>query len=585
MKRLLILSSLLLAHAWAMAQTVRIEYDKLSGVVRYSKCQQKSDSITCRRTDKPKLRPGDVVEMKMTNINEFVYRAKTVTRIDKDTTSRNFGAGFGSFLGSTQSLFGNLNFGGFDISGSQNAYSMFGMGGAESMIPDEVERDLIPVRTSQTQVEQGLERIVSEVRTVDATLEQLKALKFDRTKTLARIRHERDSLMRELTVKVPDALKEGYALRTTRDLNDHMMAANRLVGTEHQLLASLKNELVLSVPKRKQEDLDALARAFDGPTLEAHIDEISSVSSELDKARFEYVEMVTLDSEEATALNMDLEIYDQTEMTENTTADGTQPGKVVRYFSDRWITPAGALTDTLCNGCQPLRSAEGFYFGSPLDPAMGTVNNDVYGRSGAYGQWRRWDRNGKLIEQFHIDRPDLAGLVNTQVTSGPAPKLSEKKIFRLPVNRGLILSTSMGVSVATLFEAPKNYEAVWDTAFGYSILLESEKSNLIPVVSSFFHFYWDGEKPVRVGGNIGIGVALAETATLNVLAGPSLIIGRKRTLMLNMGITATQVDRKLDYLPVGEAFESSLAMGAITTKQWGLGYFVGLSFGVGLTGQ
>lgn len=586
MKQSILVCAAILATHGSLAQNVRIEYDKLTGSVRYSKCTEKNDTTVCKRTDRPTLKAGDVVEMKMVNINEFVYRAKTVTRIDKDTTSRQFGAGFGAFLGSTQALFGNLNFGAFDISQAQEALSgIFGMGGAENAVPDAVKRELTPIHLNQVEVERGIQDVIGQVRTIDATLARMKDLKFDRTKTLARIRHERDSLMEELNAKAPGYAGDGYVLGLSRKLSDHLAAADRLVKNEYGLLASLNNEVVLTTTKRKQEDISAVARAFDANSLGTHIGELGSISTELDKARFEYIETITLDNDEATALNMNVEIYDQTELAETNTADGTQPGKVVRYYGDRWVTPTGALTDTLCDGCQPLRSAEGFYYGSPLDPAQGTVNNDIYGRSGAYGQWRRWDRNGKLIEEFFIDRPDLAGLVDHTRNSGPAPKLAEKKVFRLPVNRGLILSTSLGVSVTSLFEAPKTYEAVNDTAWGYAVLLESERSNLIPVVSSFFHFHWDGERSVKLGGNLGVGVALSQMASLNVMAGPSLIIGKKQTLMLNCGLTATQVDRKLDYLPVGTAFDSSLAVGEITTKQWGLGYFIGVSFGVGLTGQ
>lgn len=586
MKRALFLVIGTTLASLAEAQEIRIEYDKLSGVVRYFKCEQKKDRTECQAIDKPKLKQGDVVEMKLTNINEFVYRAKTTTRIDQDTLSASFGSGFGGFLGSTQSLFGNLNFGAFDISAMQSAMGgLFNMGGTEDMIPDEMKRELIPLQAQQKNIDQGLDRIVGEVRAVDATLKSVNDLKMSRDKTLAQIRKERDSLLTNLTANVPGVMEEGYALRTERNLEDHMNAARGLADSQQNLLASLNNDILIAAPKRKKEDLDAIAKSFDGNTLDQHIADIQTISADIDNAKFEYIETVTIDKEDATSLLMNVEIYDQTELEEPTTADGVQPGKVVRYFSDRWVTPQGLLTDSVCDNCAPLKQAEGYYLGSPADPALGTSNNDIWGRSGAYGLWKHWDRNGRLVEEHYIDRPDLAGLVQVSPNSGPVPKLAEKKVFRVPVNRGLILTTSVGVSVTSLLDAPKQYQVISDTTFGYSLLLETERANIIPVVSSFFHFHWDGESNVHLGGNLGIGVALSEQTSLNVMGGPSLIFGKKQTLILNMGVNATQVERKLDYLPVGEAFESSLAYNGTTSKQWSMGLFIGISFGIGLTGQ
>ncbi|MBL7938205.1 MAG: hypothetical protein JNL43_02495 [Flavobacteriales bacterium] len=586
MKRPLFLVIGLTLTSLAEAQQVRIEYDKLTGVVRYMKCEQKKDRTECHAIDKPKLKQGDVVELKMANINEFVYRAKTTTHIDQDTVSANFGSGFGSFLGSTQSLFGNLNFGAFDISAMQTAMGgMFNMGGAAPSIPDEVERELLPLRAQQRDVDQGLDRILGEVRAVDATLKTVNDLKMSRDKTLAQIRKERDSLLTSLTANVPGVMEEGYALRTERNLEDHLAAARRLNDSQEGLLANLNSDILIAGPRRRREDLDAVAKSFNGTELDQHIASIRTISEDIDKATFEYIETVTIDKERATSLLMNVEIYDQTELAEPTTADGVQPGKVVRYFNDRWVTPQGFLTDTLCDNCAPLKQAEGYYMGSPADPALGTSNNDVWGRSGAYGLWKHWDRNGRLVEEHYIDRPDLAGLVQVTPNSGPVPKLETKKVFRMPVDRGLILSTSVGVSLSSLLESPKEYQVVSDTTFGYSLLLETERSNIIPVVSSFFHFHWDGESDVHVGGNLGIGVALAEQISLSVMGGPSLIFGKKQTLILNMGVNATQVERKLDYLPLDEPFESSLAYNGTTSKQWSMGLFIGVSFGIGSTGQ
>jgi hypothetical protein len=586
MKRALFLVIGLSLAGFAEAQRIRIEYDKLSGDVRYSKCAEKKDRTECQAIDKPKLKQGDVVEMKVTNINEYVYKATTTTRIDQDTLSSTFGSGFGSFLGSAQSMFGSLSFGGFDLGGMQGAMSgQFNMGGAEALIPDEVQRELIPLQTRQKDVDQGLDRIVGQVRAVDATLKNVNDLKMSRDKTLAQIRKERDSLLTSLTANIPGVMEEGFALRTERNLEDHLAAARNLTTTQHDLLASLNNEILIAAPRRKMEDLDAVAKSFSGTELDQHISDIKTISSDIDKATFEYTETVTIDKEDATNLLMNVEIYDQTEMMEPSAAAGIQPGKVVRYFPDRWITGQGHLTDTLCDNCAPLKQAEGYYLGSPADPAMGTSNNDVWGRSGAYGLWKHWDRNGRLVEEHYIDRPDLAGLVQVTPISGPTAKLAEKKVFRMPVNRGLILSTSVGVSVTSLLEPQKDYRVIADSTFGYSQLLETERSNVIPVVSSFFHFHWDGQSSVHLGGNLGIGVALAQEIALNVMAGPSVIIGKKQTLIINMGMNATQVERKLDYLPVGEGFESSLAYDGVTTKQWSMGVFVGVSFGLGMSGK
>lgn len=570
------------------AQEIRVEYDKLTGSVQYYKCVHKKGHSECRPITRPELKQGEAVELKVTNINEFVYKAKTSARIDRDTlATRSFGNSFGGFLGVASSMFGSLSFGGIDLNAMQNTLGgSFNMGSAEeSLIPDELKRELLPLQTREKDVEQGLDRILTEVRAVDGTLKDVSELKMSRDKTLAQIRREKDSLLTSLTASIPGVLEEGYALRTERDLIDHVNAARRIVDQQQGLLASLNNDILISSGERSKKDLSAIMQSFNGVTFDQHIASIKSISAEIDNATFEYVETVTIDKEDATGLMMNLEIFDQTELVDPIKTDALQPGKLVRYYPDRWIDPEGRVTDQSCTGCKPLKESEGFYYGTPPNPALGTVANDITGRSGAYGLWKRWDRNGALVEEHLIDRPDLAGWVQLTPNSGPAMKLEEKKAFHIPVDRGLILSTSVGLSFTSLLEAPKEYQVIPDSLFGYSILLENARSNIIPVVSSFFHFHWDGESNVHLGGNLGLGLALAEKSSLNVMGGPSLICGKKQTLIVNMGVHATQVDRKLDYLPVGESFESSLAANGTTTKQWDMGIFVGVSVGFGLSGN
>lgn len=571
------------------AQEIRVEYDKLSGAVTYSKCVQKRGRTECRTIDRPFLKKGGSVELKVTNINEFVYEAKTSASIDQDTLAmHSFGSSLRQFVGTASSIFGSLSFGGVDLGAMQYGLGgSFNMGGADAgLIPDELKRELLPLQARERDVEEGLDKLLSEVRAVDGTLADLQNLRSSRDKTLAQIRKEKDSLLTSLAAGVPGVMEPGYARRTERNLADQVALARRIVNEQQGLLASLNNEVIIASGRRSAEDLDAMMRGFDGSSFDKRIGSIRSISADLDKATFEYAETIVIDKDDVTGLHVSVEIFDQTEVVDPADADAIRPGMMVRYFPDRWIDPQGQLTDTMCTGCRPLKESEGAYHGSPQLMGYGSIaGGDVPGQSGAYGLWKRWDRNGMLVEEYLIDRPDLAGMVNPAAVAGPVHKLDERRAFVIPVHRGLVLGTSVGLSFTTLLEAPKEYQVIPDSLFGYSILLENARSNVIPVLSSFFHFHWDGPGSVHLGGNLGLGLALAERSSLNVMGGPSLICGRKQTLSVNMGMMATQVDRKLDYLPVGRAFDSNLAANGTTTKQWDLGLFIGVSVGIGQPGR
>jgi len=583
--RTLLLFPVLLFTAALFGQDYRIEYDKLSGKLSYYKLKSGKEAIEPKKVTHPKLRNGDVVELRLRNLNEFVYQTRVVARFEKDTTlhTSTFGNAFGTFLGASSGFLGDLDLGGFDLGGAWDmVQGIFQAGGsAES---SDTQRALSENAERTDSIRVDLQSIERDIEQLHRTRQYIQALMLSKDKPLAEIREKKKRLLDELQKQVPSALSPEYArtlqrraqldvsaLRSVSNSNNALLASVNSVDTRIRLMRGFQQNQV------QLQSIEAQLSATDLPKL---VKEINDASSNIDKARFEHTEQVMIEEETARMLIMDLSIFDAIEAPTTPPIEASIAGKVITYHPGLFVDPEGAIGQESCEGCTPLKRSEGQVFNPSIAP------DDEEGMmESAYGRWRFWDEKGRLIEERHMPNDRVPAELMEAASVPPSMKLDEKRIIKLPVRQGVLFGSSAGFSMSALFDEASEYTKVNSIATGDStVILADALGSFSPVVSTFFHFHLDGPALVKIGGQVGLGVSLADKTSLHLFAGPSVIIGRKQRMAVNMGLSATQVKRLRSSLSVGVPISNDTlaAIDDIVVPEYSFGWFAGLSFMIGM---
>lgn len=175
------------------------------------------------------------------------------------------------------------------------------------------------------------------------------------------------------------------------------------------------------------------------------------------------------------------------------------------------------------------------------------------------------------------DKLDLE-IVFTPVDSIQFTGVATKRVAPIEINvyGGLQIKGAIGLGFGGFFQRPGEY-FVRD-----SIITSSEKDAFTPILTSFAHFYSQGQGAVSAGGSFGIGVPIgggSGFASLSFFLGPSLVIGRQQNIAISAGLMGGRVDELSGGYAVGDRFEAGAEL--LQTKPvYKLGYFLGLSFGL-----
>mgnify|MGYP000072964537 CR=1 FL=1 len=159
--------------------------------------------------------------------------------------------------------------------------------------------------------------------------------------------------------------------------------------------------------------------------------------------------------------------------------------------------------------------------------------------------------------------------------SAKVKNLNERKLapIEFPTYGGVKVNASVGISFGGYFNRPQNY-------FSRDGQIRAEDGDaFLPIVTSFIHFYRQGQGPVSLGGSFGLGVAIGgETSGQTYFLGPSIILGKGQRVVISTGIMGGRVQRLGQDFEVGDLFDES---NVPLRNVYEMGYFLGFSFNLG----
>ena len=147
--------------------------------------------------------------------------------------------------------------------------------------------------------------------------------------------------------------------------------------------------------------------------------------------------------------------------------------------------------------------------------------------------------------------------------------------IRVGVRGGLVVSTSVGLSVGQFFERPQSY------LVREGVIVADEEDAFLPIVNTLLHFHSYGDRGLRVGGTIGVGLPLSgsdASRTATFLLGPTFILGDRDKVFLSLGLLGGRVGRLPEGLRAGDAFTFPNGLLPELKERYELGYFLGVSY-------
>lgn len=157
--------------------------------------------------------------------------------------------------------------------------------------------------------------------------------------------------------------------------------------------------------------------------------------------------------------------------------------------------------------------------------------------------------------------------------TGTARRLVRSEPFPLAQPNQLQIVTSFGLSFITYSQRLQSCGVV------NSKVAASDLDWLTPSLSGFFHLIGRSETAqVRLGAHLGVGVPLTEAKGVCFMLGPSLAVGRKSNVLINLGTFTGRVTRLGAGLQVGDSYSGTLP--TATRYEWG--FHAGVSYQLNL---
>ena len=273
------------------------------------------------------------------------------------------------------------------------------------------------------------------------------------------------------------------------------------------------------------------------------------------------------------------------------------------YHPNRYWNIKGEITDSICQGCKPVISAEGLWRNSyDVHPRnlfeIYVEERDIINykesddssplpyllKNDAVGNWNFYDKNGKLE---HIS---VAPLTSENATAdkkdGVNPtfddylledKIAQRKTVEMPVKGAINMSWSSGIYSVGSFATRKKYTSQ-DVGYDSVKIIGTTQANMKICFGSQMDFQFYGNGLLTPSINVGAAVDFSQDHDIQFLLGGGLKFKKFPLLGLTGGLAFTPNQVLTDTYKVGVnydyfAFDSS----AYFKRKYQLGYFIGLN--------
>ena len=157
----------------------------------------------------------------------------------------------------------------------------------------------------------------------------------------------------------------------------------------------------------------------------------------------------------------------------------------------------------------------------------------------------------------------------------------------IPARGGLKVDFSVGPIISFgknsrdekyYFKLPETTSAVKDT----TLSLLNNNNTISPSIAAMMHFYGRSGKTSSIGGLFGVGAGFQSIndVNLSIVAGLSMILGKREKIMLNTGVSYLRIERLKtnQYIDGGKYSPSKVSISDVTEKVFKPSFFLSISY-------
>jgi hypothetical protein len=336
-------------------RNIKIEYDKYTDLVVYKEVKVQNGKRFEEIFRKvPKIAKGDIITLKINNLNTFLYRADIIQKgAYSEVKAASKLPGFlGTILGGLSPI-GNV-FSSFD-----DISSVFSSRGENSLSK---EQNIV-----LTEVHKSLEKVQFVIDNFNSSISDInQALNVLYSENLP-IGEEKLKLINSLEDVNLKINKPNNIEKHLKEIQELMLKSNFSIEEINQLL----DDYYFTKNSMKEALNSSTGILLTKEGINSLINELKASSFSYEE-KFQFDELLVMGSKSLsldegeiglTGLNYEILFYDLKRKSETYKIVSDNPsdkGKLVRYFySDKYTNADGKIVDSLCSECKPLIKAEG----------------------------------------------------------------------------------------------------------------------------------------------------------------------------------------------------------------------------------
>jgi hypothetical protein len=557
----LFLFSLFIAFAASAQRNFVIEYDKVTDACTHRKVTQRKNGTkdTIRISELPALSKGDVVDVKISNYNPFLY----VVSIERENIMLELK--------------------------ENNAFSLIKL----------VMSGLDPVSGIISTVGSASGSIRAEgVKNEENYLvyKQKEKVILGKIEKFSKSYDEYHSLLKELykeNLKAESKVLISKFEKLYKDFENPLTDINALHSelNINYYKAGISSEKFKNDKRNFDNQLETFRKIADDNISTFTRENIFRLIENLKKADFTYSQTFVIGDEAKQDINLDnskslisdvkfnisfVKIQDIAAQFKNEAEDITY----VKYFyGDAYYNADGNIQTKPCTDCIPVLRAEGLYAGqAPRYFEQLFTEDSIHLLPEAVGKWLFYDKNGELV------KIDMEPFKNSKSPTDLYDKIklndypSFIRSVKAPVSGTVQMRWATGLYAIGSFSGRKNYDLAFNSTGDSSLITESALSNINFSLGSELVFDFKGNKFLKPSLNLGAAIDLFNDRDISILLGSSLKLTKFPFIGLSAGLSFTQINILNKNLKVGQIYELFETPEDIQQKKFRPGFYFGLNF-------
>jgi hypothetical protein len=581
MKKIFLLFALSFIANFLKAQSnYEIVYDKAADNFSYFKTTYKNGLMKKEQLkgNSPKLKAGDVVNIKVTNFNPFLYYVD---------------------IQSTEKI--------EEVSNSSNFLSLVGMA-TGNLLPFST---ILNGLTDTRDVFQNLTRSTNAANNVDELdqyLSQSKVL-LEAISDFNQTHENYNKLLNEITTEsFNNETVKNVAISKLTDIYKKYKDPNYLlhtlypeIKTHYNKAGVLDNDL-----RNKSTELDdkieTLMEFIENPSNKFSKKGIQTLISEISNAKFETLKSFEMNAEVTKKINIGedsegqligmiytIKFYKIKDLVNVSNSNFDELKYVKYYYPNLYWNKEGNIVNSYCFECMPVLRAEGLVRLNNGEEPERYFENFINGQNqlptNAVGSWLFYDQNGKVVAE------DIAPAVISKSTKTNIQEnlnfdeetlnkaIATNKSIEMPVSGKLSVRWTTGFYTINSFKSRMDYSMNYNASQDSFTVVSSKLSNSRISIGSQIAFDFRGSKVLTPSLNFGAALDFWDDRDIHFLIGGGLKFKKFDYIGITAGLSVTRINQLDKGFQVGSSYYNDYInpVSDIQKKRYFPGWYAGLN--------